>query len=269
MTGVVRISMKSIAGAAALAILLTGCAARLSPSERVATRPHASKPVLPSDLAVWRLREVVVTDKPRILLQGAQGAYAVVDSGLMQRILATGEKILDAAGKDPEPEWIVTESGSINAFAFVDNAQPTIAVSLGMIHLLGDDLHAWAALFGHELAHLRLDHLKTMKDRRKTAEITSSVAGVISSVIGLPFGSLVADATVELAGRAYSRDDERDADRLGLDYMRRAGFPAQGAIRLQERLLSRHATSPLPFLSTHPTGEERIQNLRELMRNAN
>lgn len=262
--------MKAIAAACSLLILLAGCAAPGAPREREPSRPQGSGSVSPHDeMTVWRLQELAATVSQRVILRGPQGIYGAMDTQLLQRILNTGARLLEVAGKGPDPEWILIGSGAVNAFAFFNNSQPTIAISLGMVQLLADDQDAWAALLGHELAHLRLDHLRTMRDRRKTAEVTSSVVGVIASVIGLPFGSLVADATAELAGRAYSRDDERDADRIGLGYMREAGFAAQGAISLQQRLLSARASGPMPFLSTHPSGEERIENLRELMRKGN
>ena len=250
-----------------LVMLVAGCAAPGPPQQPGSARPPASAPTTPhADQPLWRFQDLVQTDKPRVVLRGVAGIHGVIETDLLRRILSTGEKILLAAGDGPQPDWIVLGSASVNAFAAFNGAQPIIAVNLGMIMLLADDQDAWAALFGHELAHLRLDHHRIMKDRRKTAEITSSVAGVIASVIGLPFGSLVADATAELADRAFSRDDERDADRVGLDYMRQAGFATQGAISLQQHLLSTRSSSSMPFLSTHPGGEERIENIRELIR---
>lgn len=257
-------------GSVALFLLLAGCAVS-GPSQRQGKAQPAAGTSAPAhgDLAVWRLRELADTDQPRVMLRGPQGVYGVVDSALLRRILDTGETLLRAAGEGPQPEWVVIGSGAVNAFAFYNAQQPSIAISLGMIRLLGEDQDAWAALFGHELAHLRLDHHRSLKDRRDTAEVTSSVAGVVLSLIGLPFSSLVADAAVGLAERAYSRDDEREADRIGLQYLRRSGFATQGAISLQQLLLSARGTSSLPFLSTHPSGEERIENLRELIRSSN
>ena len=92
----------------------------------------------------------------------------------------------------------------------------------------------------------------------------------VASSIGSPaFASVAADTSVALVDRAYSRDDEREADRIGLEYMRRAGFAETGAISLQQRLLTLRGGTSIPFLSTHPSGEERIENLRQLIQNGN
>jgi predicted Zn-dependent protease len=261
---------KALVAASLLAVLLSSCALSGPAVQRGTASPQANPHASPiGELAVWKLHDLAHADQPAILLRDSAGIYGVVDTKLLQGVLAIAERMNEAAGVAPTPEWIVVGSRSVNAFAFFNEAQPTIAVTLGMIGLLAADDAAWAALLGHELAHLRLDHLKRMKSRRDTAEVTSSVAGLILSAIGLPLGSVVADATTALADRAYSRDDEREADRMGFDYMRRAGFAPQGAISLHQLLLGTRDSRSMPFLSTHPSGEERIENLQELIRSGN
>lgn len=263
-----KLATKVAAGAFTVILLLTGCAAPGLQREHDLRRPRGDSPT-PShgEIAVWRLDELAQLDQAIVLLRNQEGIHGSVETGLLQRILAIGEKIVRAAGEGSKPELVLLASRAVNAFAYFDGTQPTIALSLGMIHLLSSDEDAWAALLGHELAHLRLDHIRAMKDRRERAEVTSSVAGAILSVIGLPFASIAADATTALAERAYSRDDEREADRVGLQYMRQAGFADAGAINLQQRLLTTRGSAPIPFLSTHPSGEDRIEQLRQLMRN--
>lgn len=257
-----------IAGALIVILLLTGCAVRGLQEERDLLRPRGDSPASShGEIEVWRLDELAKLDQAVILLRNQHGIHGAVETRLLQRILATEERIVRAAGDGPKPELVVLASRSVNAFAYVNGTQPTIAFSLGMIHLLSSDEDAWAALLGHELAHLRLDHIRVMKDRRDKAEVTSSVAAAILSVIGMPFASIAADATTALTDRAYSRDDEREADRVGLQYMRQAGFADSGAIKLQQRLLTTRGSAPIPFLSTHPSGEDRIEQLRQLMRN--
>jgi predicted Zn-dependent protease len=249
-------------------ILLGGCAAPGTQRGQDAKQPHASTPApAHGDMEVWRLDELAQHDQPALLLRNSQGVHAAIETRLLQDILATGEEILRAAGGGPAPDFVLTAAGSVNAFAFFNDKQPTIAFSLGMLRLLGTDQDAWAALFGHELAHLRLEHLRGQQDRRENARIASSIAGVVLSMIGVPFASAAADASAALADRAYSRDDEREADRVGLEYMRRAGFAENGAITLQQRLLKVGGGTAIPFLSTHPGGEERIENLQQLIRN--
>jgi predicted Zn-dependent protease len=216
-------------------------------------------------MTLWRLDELARADTEAILLRSPQGIHGAMETSMARRINGIAEKLLQTHAEVLKPELAILGSGSINAFAFFNGNQPTIAISQGMVRLLADDDDAWAALIGHELAHLRLEHLKKQIDRRQRTDVASSVAGVVLSAFGLPFASIATDATAVLATRAYSRDDEREADRVGLEYMRNAGFAADGAIRLQRQLLAAGGNSGMPFLSTHPGGEERIENLRQLM----
>jgi predicted Zn-dependent protease len=73
---------------------------------------------------------------------------------------------------------------------------------------------------------------------------------------------LINTGTDILINRTFSREEEREADRLGLQYMIGAGFDPEGAVRSHQLLLSAQATAPIAFLSTHPPSEERIQNMR-------
>jgi len=265
-----RFSIQISASGLFALLLLAGCAAPGLQQEPGMRRPQSVTPV-PShgEIEVWRLEELVQQDLPAVLLRNSQGIHAAIETRLLRGILGTGEKILRAAGEGPIPDFVVTPSAMVNAYAFVSDKRPTIALSLGMIRLLSNDEGAWAALFGHELAHLRLEHLRSMQERRERTEIASSIAGVALSVIGLPFASIATDASAALADRAFSRDDEREADRTGLEYMRRAGFAETGAISLQQRLLTVKSGTAIPFLSTHPSGEERIENLRQLIQGGN
>lgn len=220
-------------------------------------------------MTLWRLSELARIDQPAILLRSPQGIHGAMDTSMARRIQAIADRLLQTHDEVPKTELAILASGAVNAFAFYNDGQPTIAISQGMVRLLADDDDAWAALIGHELAHLRLEHLKKQIDRRQRTDVASSLAGAVLSAFGLPFASIATDATAVLANRAYSRDDEREADRAGLDYMRNAGFAADGAIRLQQQLLAASSSSAMPFLSTHPGGEERIENLRQLMHSGN
>ncbi|MBI5897944.1 MAG: M48 family metalloprotease [Rhodocyclales bacterium] len=229
-------------------------------------KPSASTPHQTSvEMVFWRFSDLAGVDQRAVLLRSSKGVYGTIDTAVVRRMLEIGERMFRNDQSGSHPELVLLASGGVNGFAFHAGEQATIAVSRGMIDLLANDDDAWAALIGHELAHLRLEHIRKRIDRRQRDETLSSVAGAMLSAIGLPFASLATDVTATLADRAFSRDDERDADRVGMEYMRQAGFDIEGAVRLQQKLLHAGADGPLSFLSTHPGGEERITNLRRLM----
>lgn len=260
-----RAAQRLAPAALLLASLLSACAYGPPRSER-REQPHAAAPAsVTGNIVVWQLAELASGDQELIGLHSGQGSYGTVAGAQIRRVARVADHLFAVVAPGSAPQVLIAGLGSVNAFAFVEDRRPTIAVTLGMLRLLGDDEDAWAALFGHELAHLRLNHLQILGEREKSAEVASSLAGAVLSAIGLPFGSVIADATATLAQRSYSRDDERDADRTGLDYMRRADFAPEGAIRLQQLLLRTGSGQGLSFLGTHPGGEERIDALRQLI----
>jgi predicted Zn-dependent protease len=159
---------------------------------------------------------------------------------------------------------LLDESMEPNAFSFTSHGQPVIAVNIGMIHLLGQDNDAMAALIGHELAHLYLEHGNAQREREEDRIMTSVMMSFALGMVGIPAPVDATDALTSTVTRAYSRDDERDADRFGVAFMVEAGFDPWGAVHLQEKLLAGSKGATLPFMSTHPTGTERIENMKRL-----
>lgn len=254
-----------LALAATVLLVGAGCApAQLArPGAAAAGKPAAPTPH--SDVPVWRLAELAAAEEPFILLRAPTGLSVAVETRRLQLMHAAAQKLLAAAGPGEAPDWLLIGISSVNAFATYQKGQPVIGVTLGMMNLLREDEAAWGALFGHELAHFRLGHHAAHRARRQATEVGTSIAGLLLSAAGLGFGSVVADATGTLVDRSFSRDDERNADDIGLDLLMRAGYPGSGALRLQQRLLEAARDSSPGFLSTHPGGKERVERLRQLL----
>lgn len=183
-----------------------------------------------------------------------------VYAAVAERLIAHADGLAEA----PRPVFLITEGRSPNAFALYRRGHVVVAVNLGMIELLGVDEAMWAALIGHELAHFALGHGARRAERATQGDVATGVAGVVMAAIGIPFGALLADSAVTAADRRYSRDEEHAADALAVAYMRAAGFDPAGALRLQEKLAAAHEARGPWFLSTHPSGEERVARLKSL-----
>ncbi len=67
--------------------------------------------------------------------------------------------------------------------------------------------------------------------------------------------------------RPYSRRQELEADRLGVEYLARAGYPAEEAVAFWTNMMALGRSRPQPpaFLSTHPSDEKRIKALRQVL----
>lgn len=247
------------------ALLALGCAPAGAPrtgeSPTAPSKTHAAH----GDLPVWRLEELARATDPVIALRSPDGIAAYVQTVRVQRIAAVATRIAAAAGVDEAPDWLLVGSPAINAFAAHRKGRPVIGVTLGMLNLLKDDEDAWGALLGHELAHFRLGHHETQRSRKQALTLGSSLAGLALSIAGLGFGSLAADTSGTLVERAYSRDDERDADRTGFEYVKLAALDPRGALRLHQRLHDARSGDASGFFSTHPSGADRVEAMQRLL----
>ena len=213
-------------------------------------------------MVAWPLEQISQSEGRRVVLADGDRPVALATSSHLRAAWEAATRLLAGVPAAEVPVMLITQGQAPNAFAFHHAGRPHIAANLGMLALLGDDTAAWAALFGHEMVHLQQGHQQTRMDRQSSARTATDVIGMALTVAGLPVGDLLAESAATLVERSYTRDEEREADRLGLQMMVRAGFDPAGAIRLQERLASAGGTAILPFLSTHPGSAERVEAMR-------
>ncbi len=150
----------------------------------------------------------------------------------------------------------------INAYAFPGGS---IAATRGILVELDNEAEL-AALLGHEIGHVNARHTAERMTQGALASILISGAAIATSAAGYGnYGSLVQDLGGIGAGALlahYSRDNEREADVLGMEYMTRTGYTPQGMVGLMEVLLENGHRKPSAIemmFSTHPMSEERHQ----------
>ena len=157
---------------------------------------------------------------------------------------------------------LISDEEQANASAGIDKSSQTVViVTARMLSLIQNDRDAMAALVGHEISHLAHGHGEERKQHAQAAAVIGTIAGVLLQVARIPLGSTIADVGTRAVLTAYTRDQEREADRSGLRYAYDAGFDPEGALRLFALLAKANSASPIPFLSTHPVSEERIADL--------
>jgi Zn-dependent protease with chaperone function len=242
----------------AAAVVLGGCAA--APPATPAHGVHTT-------VSGWPLASLTGATGARTLLSAEkERPVAVVWTRSLKAAAAAVQRVLAVMPLKDAPVILITEGAVPNAFLFFDGEKPHVAANIGMLSMLDDDEGAWAALFGHELAHYTQRHRAVRAERQEVSDTASGLLGAALALAGVPFGSLIADSAATLVERGYTRDDERAADRLGVQAMVRAGYDPAGAVRLQEKLAAAGGDKPLPFLSTHPSGLERVEAMRALAR---
>ncbi len=212
---------------------------------------------------IWEVDTLASTNSPHLLLSDKKHSYRV-SAEFLQQLKAVRARIDRQSGI--YTRLIICNADDANAFAFKDGQQNMTAVTLGLIRLLGDDMDAYAALLGHENAHLVGDHGSQRAQANTGMSIIQLLAGIALEVAiqgaggtgGL--GSDIASMGKQAFSASYSRTHEYEADRLGLQYSIGAGFAPAGALRLHRAL---NASSS--FMSTHPSSEDRALALRKLM----
>lgn len=173
--------------------------------------------------------------------------------------------ILRAAGEDPR-EWevVVFEGDEANAFALPGNK---IGVYEGLFRY-AQNPDQLATVIGHEVAHNQAEHAA---ERLNSAAATQAGLQLVS--VALQAGNIgYANEIAALLGAGaqyglilpYTRNQELEADKLGLLNMARAGYDPRASIALWQNMESAGGRPP-DFLSTHPSPGNRIAQLEALM----
>lgn len=185
--------------------------------------------------------------------------HAVINRNAILALRTSKNKVENAAGHI-RATYLIDGEMKPNAFATFVKGQPIIAINLGMIQLLNEDEEAYAALVAHELAHLYLKHSEKHALKNGLKQVGSLFLGLVLVEGGVPAGGIIADISTTAISTVFSREDERAADVEGMKYIIGAGYDPYGAMRLQEKLASIEGAT-IPFLSSHPSGKERVANM--------
>lgn len=135
----------------------------------------------------------------------------------------------------------------------------------GIIEQLNLNDDEIAAIMGHEIAHALREHGRERVSQAAAQNILVNIAMALAG----PYGSAVSAAN-QVAQYAIvlpnSRENESEADAIGLELAARAGYNPVGAITVWQKMLKATKDKSTPeFLSTHPSGETRIEQLTALM----
>jgi len=202
----------------------------------------------------------------RTAARGAREACAGTESHpQLQRLRAIASRLIADAprwnARARQWRWEVNLIGSqsINAFCMPGGK---IAVFTGLIDKLRATDDELAMVVGHEMAHALREHAR---ERIAKSQGTGALLSLGAQLFGLgQLGDLAANIGTELLTLKFSRDDEIEADLVGLELGARAGFNPQAALSLWDKMARASGGGGGPaFLSTHPTGPDRMRRLQE------
>ena len=191
--------------------------------------------------------------------------YGVYDDPALQSYIGKLGQSLAAKGQRPGLPWrfTVLDSPVVNAFAVPGGA---VYVTRGILALMSSEAEL-AAVLGHEIGHVNARHSMSQMSKQQMAQLGLVVGSVVSQEFAKYAG--LAGTGLQVLFLKYSRDNENQADGLGVDYSRAAGFnPADMGVTFTalEKMGDLSGGRSLPgFLSTHPLTPERIAHVRSLL----
>lgn len=213
-------------------------------------------------------RQIVLVSESQEIALGAQShvqaqsEYGFLDQSAVQNyIQQTGMK-LAAVSHRPTLEWHYTavDSPVINAFALPGGY---VYFTRGILAYLNNEAEL-AGVMGHEIGHVTARHSVTQMSRSQAAQLGLGVASILSPTVGR-FGD-AAGSALGLWFLKFGRDDERQADDLGIEYAIKAGYDPREVsnfFQVLQRLSETSDRETIPgWLSTHPDPGERVEATR-------
>ncbi len=202
------------------------------------------------------------------LLQQASEQRALVPAGnaQVQRLQYIARRIIPfTAGCNSRAQqwrWDVNLIGSkeLNAFCMPGGK---IAFYYGILAKLQLDDDEVAMIMGHEMAHALLEHARARMGKTMATRGMIELGAALFGLGGA--GRTLADMGGQLLTLRFSRDDESEADTLGLLLAARAGYKPAAGISLWQKMLSANQGAPPQWLSTHPSGDSRIRDMQSHM----
>jgi predicted Zn-dependent protease len=164
----------------------------------------------------------------------------------------------NARAKDWQWDISIIKTPTINALCMPGGKIAVFTGILDTLKLTDDEL---AVVLGHEMAHALREHART-----RAAKVTLTNVGALA--IGLVIGGNVGELARQgggLLALKFNRDDERDADLVGLELAARAGYNPRAGLTLWEKMAQVAKSTPPSWLSTHPSGEDRKRRTQEAL----
>jgi predicted Zn-dependent protease len=152
-------------------------------------------------------------------------------------------------------EVSVLKTPAINAFCLPGGKVAVFTGIIDRLQLTDDEL---AMVMGHEIAHALREHAR---ERLAKTTLTNLGAMAVSVLVGGNAGEL-ARISGGLLNLRFSRGDETEADLIGMELAARAGYDPRAGITLWEKMTQASKAGPPQWLSTHPSGQSRIDTIK-------
>lgn len=160
-------------------------------------------------------------------------------------------------------KWEVNLIGSkqINAFCMPGGKIAFYTGILDQLQLSDDEV---AMVMGHEIAHALREHARERMGKTAVTQGAARIGGALAaSLFGIDprLTDSIARGGANLLSLEFSREDESEADLVGMELAARAGFDPRAGVSLWEKMSASNKDAPPQWLSTHPSGRTRIDQI--------
>lgn len=245
-----------------VALGLTGCATTTKDSVSGVKRSQFL--LLPSStvdqMSAQAYTETIQTAKKNNTLNA--------DKAMLNRVTTISNRLIAQVGvfRPDATKWNwevnVEKNDQLNAYCMPGGK---IMVYSGLIEKLNATDDELAAVIGHEISHALREH---GRERMSQAYVQQFGLQALAAMIGGTAGSVAAQGAGMGSQLFFSlpngREQEREADRMGLELAARAGYNPDAAVTLWQKMTASSKGAPPEFLSTHPASENRIKDLQAL-----
>ena len=162
-------------------------------------------------------------------------------------------------------KWQVNllKSNEVNAFCMPGGRIAFYTGIIDKLNLTDDEI---AAVMGHEIAHALREHGRERQSKATTTGLATSVLGAVASAWSGYDVRGLANSAGQLYVLKFSRDEEREADLVGLDIAARSGYDPRAGIALWNKMAALEGRGAnIELLSTHPGGANRIEQMQAHM----
>lgn len=191
----------------------------------------------------------------------------VPDQVLRDYVTRIGLKVATGVEKDYKNipwKFTLLNSDVINAFALPGGQ---VFMSRALMERMTNEAQL-AGVLGHEIGHVTAEHIDQRIGRDYALQIGAAVGGAVA---GADYGQMVSQVITQGGGAfalKFGRDEESQADSLGMRYMTRAGYNPQGQLQVMQILkqASKGGGGGPEWLSTHPAPQTRIDRIKDIIK---
>ena len=197
----------------------------------------------------------------------SKGALGPDDHPQVQRLRRIANELIPHSyewnPRAREWKWEVNLIGSnqINAFCMPGGKIAFYTGILGQLKLTDDEV---AMVMGHEIAHALREHARERMGKSEATNVLATIGSALASAyfkVDPNVTDAVARQGANLLTLKFSREDETEADLVGMELAARAGYDPRSGVTLWQKMSAANKGGPPQWLSTHPSGATRIKEI--------